>query len=106
VLRTPGGTVDEFDDPTDTDTVVASRLPAHISSRTLAPDQHFEPGSGQVTTVEVLTTRVQWQEGSFDASTDRVQDERTGDILTIDYVKRPRYGGMSGDHELVTRRVY
>lgn len=76
VLR--GTAADRYGDEVDTDTVVASRIPASILEK---PVTGARPASGRTDTPRGYFLRV-WRVFAFQQG-DRVRDERTGEIYAV-----------------------
>jgi hypothetical protein len=83
ILRGEG--IDRFDDPIDTDVVVADRVPASIIEQ--GPNSRSRPVDGRTDQVRGYAMRVhrniELRKG------DRVRDERTQVIYTIDFAATP-----------------
>ncbi|WP_149264290.1 head-tail adaptor protein [Actinomadura sp. K4S16] len=94
ILRTPPGTVDAYGDPVDTDTPIATRIPASIILRTV---RQYLPDEHRTTTVETHTGRLR---ADIDVQPDdRLKDERTGTIYSIENIARPQsYAGLPDLH--------
>lgn len=99
ILGGAGGT-DEWGYPTEEDTVVAARVPAHIteSRQTVATES-----DAQAVAVHYYTGRL--PAGTVVTDVHRVRDVRTGTIYQVDYVNTPNAVGTPGDIRLDLRRV-
>lgn len=98
VLR--GTTTDAYGDEQDTDTVVATRIPAALAEQTR-----------RVTTRDDPTPRiVRYAVGRVTAGTDirdqdRVRDERTGAVYIVDAVSSMNSAAVAADLRLDLRRT-
>lgn len=75
--------LDEFGDPTDSDTVMAVGLPATITAQ---QERTRDPGSGQVTVIDWFLIELRPRVFVF-TERDRVKDERTGIVYQVENVR-------------------
>ncbi|GAA4082702.1 head-tail adaptor protein [Actinomadura miaoliensis] len=77
--------VDEYGDPLDTDTPIATGLPASIIQQAV---RQFLPSENRLTIIQTHTGRLR---GDVDVKpTDRIRDERTGTLYTIEGLVQPQ----------------
>lgn len=77
--------VDEYGDPRDTDTPVATGVPASIIQQTV---RQWLPAENRLTIAETHLGRLR---GDVDVKpTDRLRDEQTGEIYTIEGLVQPQ----------------
>lgn len=85
LLDTPDGTVDEFGDPTDNDTVTASGVPISIIQQTV---RQFLPAENRLTNITTHTGRLRGDVAV--KATTRIRDEATSDTYLIEGITRPQ----------------
>ncbi len=83
--ETPDGTVDEFLDPVDNDTVAASGVPISIIQQTV---RQFLPAENRLTNITTYTARLRGNVSVKD--TTRIKDERTNDTYLVEGITRPQ----------------
>ncbi len=107
ILRTPSPPpTDEFGDPMDIATVAATGRPASIiETRSVTGRQRtIAPRDERINQIKFYIGRM---DGDEDVqSGDRVKDERTGAIYTLDFVTRPDSLVVRHDVRLELRRVF
>lgn len=77
--------VDTWGDALDSDTVVASAMPAWLEQATA---RRLDPASGRMVTIEGWTVLLRPISalGYTPAATDRLKDERTGEVYQVETV--------------------
>lgn len=85
VLRTNESSppVDDYDDAVDSDTVVATGLPASITPKSR---RTYDPGSGQHTIINEYVVDLRPHAFEF-TERDRVRDDRTGTVYQVETVE-------------------
>ncbi|WP_433242531.1 hypothetical protein [Actinomadura nitritigenes] len=91
ILRTPPDTVDAYGDPTDDHTPVATGV---LASILLSNVRQYVRAENRTTTVTTYTGRLL---GTTDVRPDdRIKDETTNDIYSIERIGRfPTYAGIA-----------
>lgn len=85
ILRTPAGTVDDFGDPVDNDTVSSSGVPISIIQQTV---RQYLPAEDRLTNITAHTARVR---GDVDVKhDDRIRDEATDETYLVEGITRPQ----------------
>lgn len=94
-------TEDSYGDPVSSSVIVASGIPAHLYQQS---QRVFDPSTGRFTTVTGFGIRV--RSGAFDfTANDRVKDERTGLVYSVDSATTTTSPAMAGDVQLTAKRV-
>ncbi len=83
VLRTPDGTADDYGYPDDTDTLIATGVPASVSQSTTGVRS---PGSGETSRVVRYTIRVPAAAGLAFRQLDRLRSVRAGVQYIVDEI--------------------
>jgi hypothetical protein len=100
VTVTRGETTDDFGDPIEAATVVASGIPASILE---VQSRAQRPVEGRTDNVRAYTMRV--RTNVTVQRDDRIHDERTGTMYTIDEVVTPVNPAGHAVRRIVLRRV-
>lgn len=93
-------THDQYGDPVDSTTVTQAKVPCAIST---GREVVATESDTNAVVVRYFTGRVPW--GTQVVDTQRIRDEVTGDIYSIDNVTRPQNPVLPQDVRLDLRRV-
>ncbi len=95
-----GSSSSDFEDPVEGTTVVASGLPAFIMENRQIVATESDP---QARAIRYYTGRLPF--GTEVSDSQRIRDELTGELFSIDHVSKPRNGIVPQDVRLDLRRV-